>query len=116
MNNYFDTILSKYRSISFSERDKGARFERLMKAYLLTDPRYANLFSKVWLWNEFPAREDFGGNDTGIDLVTLTMSGEYWAIQCKCFQEDSSICLLYTSSSNIPMTIVLAPSHLCSIK
>jgi predicted helicase len=91
MNNYFDTILSKYRSISFSERDKGARFERLMKAYLLTDPRYANLFSKVWLWNEFPAREDFGGNDTGIDLVTLTTSGEYWAIQCKCFQEDSSI-------------------------
>lgn len=91
MNNYFDTILSKYRSISFSERDKGARFERLMKAYLLTDPHYANLFSKVWLWNEFPSREDFGGNDTGIDLVTLTTSGEYWAIQCKCFQEDSSI-------------------------
>lgn len=91
MNNNFDTILSKYRSISFSERDKGARFERLMKAYLLTDPRYANLFSKVWLWNEFPSREDFGGNDTGIDLVTLTTSGEYWAVQCKCFQEDSSI-------------------------
>ncbi len=28
----FDTILEKYRKISFSERDKGDRFERLMKA------------------------------------------------------------------------------------
>lgn len=91
MNNSFETILTKYRAVAFSERDKGARFERLMKAYLLTDPRYSNLFSKVWLWNEFPAREEFGGNDTGIDLVTQTISGDYWAIQCKCFQEDSTI-------------------------
>ncbi len=37
MSNSFDTILTKYREISFSERDKGERFERLMKAYLLTD-------------------------------------------------------------------------------
>jgi predicted helicase len=36
----FLTILSKYRKISFSERDKGNRFERLMQAYLQTDPKY----------------------------------------------------------------------------
>ena len=49
-----------------SERDKGDRFERLMQAYLKTDPKYAYKFKNVWLWNEFPARKDFGGTDTGI--------------------------------------------------
>ena len=68
----FNTILDKYRKLAFSERDKGDRFERLMKAYLLTDPKYANKFHKVWLWNEFPRKQDLGGNDTGIDLVALT--------------------------------------------
>ena len=45
----FKSILEKYRKISFSEKDKGERFERLMKAYLLTDPKYAYKFKKVWL-------------------------------------------------------------------
>jgi predicted helicase len=87
----FVKILSKYRSISFSERDKGDRFERLMKAYLLSDPKYAYKFKKVWLWNEFPGKQDLGGGDTGIDLVALTNEGDYWAIQCKCYQESSVI-------------------------
>jgi len=87
----FNQILTKYRKISFSERDKGDRFERLMQTYLLTDPKYAPKFKHVWLWNEFPGKNDLGGSDTGIDLVALTNEGEYWAIQCKCFQEDSLI-------------------------
>ena len=87
----FNNILSKYRKISFSERDKGARFERLMQAYLLTDPQYAYRFKKVWLWEEFPGKQDLGGGDTGIDLVALTNDGDYWAIQCKCYQETSLI-------------------------
>lgn len=91
MGNSFNTILTKYRKISFSEKDKGERFERLMKAYLLTDPKYAYKFKKVWLWAEFPGRNDLGGNDTGIDLVALTNEGDYWAIQCKCYQESSII-------------------------
>ncbi len=87
----FKIILEKYRKIAFSERDKGARFERLMQAYLQTDPIYANLFKKVWLWDEFPGKNDLGGSDTGIDLVALTYEGDYWAIQCKCYQESSII-------------------------
>lgn len=87
----FVKILEKYRNISFSERDKGDRFERLMQAYLRTDPKYAHQFSHVWLWNEFPSRSDLGGSDTGIDLVALTHDGDYWAIQCKCYQEDTMI-------------------------
>jgi predicted helicase len=87
----FQDILSKYRKYSFSERDKGDRFERLMQAYLYTDPKYANLFKYVWMWNEFPAKKDFGGKDIGIDLVALTHEGDYWAIQCKCYQESTQI-------------------------
>jgi predicted helicase len=87
----FNKILDKYRKISFSEKDKGERFERLMKAYLLTDPKYAYKFKKVWLWNEFPSKQDLGSTDTGIDLVALTNEGDYWAIQCKCYQENSVI-------------------------
>ena len=91
MSHPFKEILDKYRKVSFSERDKGDRFERLMKAYLLTDPKYAYKFKKVWMWAEFPGRKDLGGTDTGIDLVALTNEGDYWAIQCKCYQEGTII-------------------------
>lgn len=91
MSTSFTKVLEKYRKISFSERDKGERFERLMKAYLLTDPKYANQFIKVWMWNEFPSKADLGGSDTGIDLVALTVDGDYWAIQCKCYAETTTI-------------------------
>ncbi len=87
----FNKILNKYRKLSFSEHDKGARFERLMQTFLQTDPRYAYLFKRVWLWNDFPGRSDLGFCDTGIDLVALTFDGDYWAIQCKCYQESSII-------------------------
>jgi predicted helicase len=87
----FQHILTKYRELSFSQKDKGARFERLMQAYLLTDPMYAEQLEKVWLWDEFPYRDELGGNDTGIDLVALTNRGDFWAIQCKCYHEQSTI-------------------------
>jgi predicted helicase len=87
----FQTLLTSYRKHSYSERDKGDRFERLMQAYLKTDPKYAYRFKNIWLWNEFPGRKDLGGTDTGIDLVALTCEGDYWAIQCKCFDAAATI-------------------------
>lgn len=87
----FNEVLNKYRKLSFSQRDKGDRFERLMQAYLLTDPKYTAKLKKVWLWSEFHGKNDLGGNDTGIDLVAKTIEGDYWAIQCKCFAEGSII-------------------------
>lgn len=83
-------ILSEIRLKSLSEKDKGTDFERLMKLWFLTDPRYSEL-EKVWLWEEFPSRKDFGGKDLGIDLVARTEYGDYWAIQCKCYAEDAQI-------------------------
>ena len=68
----FHQVLEKYRSIAFSEKDKGHRFERLMQGYLRTEPLYADQFSDVWLWSEFPHKQDFRVSDTGIDLVAKT--------------------------------------------
>lgn len=87
----FKNILDKFRKDALSEKDKGDKFEKLMQAYLQTDPKYATLFSKVWLWIEFPFRKDFGGKDTGVDLVAYTHNGDYWAIQCKCYAENAII-------------------------
>ena len=83
-------ILAEIRQKSLTEKEKGTEFERLMKLWFMTDPRYSNL-QKVWLWEEFPARKDFGGKDLGIDLVARTETGDYWAIQCKCYAEDAQI-------------------------
>ena len=83
-------ILQEIRLKSMTEREKGTDFERLMKLWFLTDPRYSDL-EKVWLWEEFPCRKDFGGKDLGIDIVARTEYGDYWAIQCKCYAEDAQI-------------------------
>lgn len=84
-------ILSHFRSKSFTEKEKGTQFERLMCSWLKTDSRYCNLLEFVWLWEDFPSRKDFGGMDTGIDLVAKTKGGDYWAIQCKCYAEKAVI-------------------------
>lgn len=87
----FDNLLEKYRKTSYSERNKGTRFEKLMQGFMKTYPPYLGKFNEVWMWNEFPFRKDFGGKDTGIDLVARTVDGDYWAIQCKCYQTSSRI-------------------------
>lgn len=56
----FHDILAKYRAISFSERDQGDRFERLMQAFLLTIPWYEGKFRHVWLWRELSYKQNLG--------------------------------------------------------
>ena len=86
----FKEVLQKFRSESFTEKDKGTKFEKLMRSWLLSDPRFSDL-TNVWMWEDFPSRKDFGGKDVGIDLVAKTELGDYWAIQCKCYAEDTYI-------------------------
>jgi predicted helicase len=62
----FEQVLRKYRETAFSERDKGGRFERLMKSFLYAYPLYANRFTAIWQWNEFPSRADFGAGNLEI--------------------------------------------------
>jgi predicted helicase len=87
----FNQIIQKYREQATSKRRMGEDFERLIRDYLMTTKLYASKFAKVWMWEDFPYRKAFGGQDTGIDLVAYTYEGTYWAIQCKFFSEDSSI-------------------------
>lgn len=87
----FWSIIQDIRKQAYTEHDKGTRFERLICNYLKTSKKYQILLKEVWLWNEFPYRKEFGGSDTGIDLVALTKDGHYWAIQCKCYADDTVI-------------------------
>lgn len=81
-------VLEALRAGAKTEREKGGKFERLVKAYLQTDPVFADQFSDVWLWSEYPRRE--GRPDTGIDLVAHDRdTGHDVAIQCKFFAPDT---------------------------
>ncbi|GAA2131894.1 DEAD/DEAH box helicase [Nocardioides bigeumensis] len=83
-------VLGDLRAQALDERDKGDKFERLIKTYLLNDPEWANRFSDVWLWTEWPGRE--GRTDTGIDLVAaLRDDNGYAAIQCKFYAPGSTV-------------------------
>jgi len=83
-------LLEHYRTIATNEVDKGRKFERLGKFFLLNDLRFKERFSDVWLWSEFPLNED--KPDTGIDLVAKERDAEgYCAIQCKFYGESTTI-------------------------
>ena len=87
----FQDILREFRQGSASEREKGGKFERLMRNYLLSSPIYAKTLKTVWMWHDFPFRSQFGGSDLGIDLVAQSYDGEFWAIQCKCYLDGTVI-------------------------
>lgn len=87
----FDDILSKYREISFHKADLGTRFEELIARYLMTDPLYSSHLERAWIWNAFPFRSEISDHDTGIDIVAKTKTGDYWAVQCKFYEEDHRV-------------------------
>ena len=39
----FKDILARFRNESITEHNKGAKFEKLIKLWFLTDPEYANI-------------------------------------------------------------------------
>lgn len=81
--------LDYIRTSATSERDKGTQFERLTRFFLKNDPLYKARFSDVWMWSNAPTND---GADIGIDLVALDQEdGSYWAIQCKCLDDDSTL-------------------------
>jgi predicted helicase len=83
-------ILDQFRDDARNNRDLGDRFERLMQQFFAVDPYYAELFSEVWLWNEWPLKGQVG--DVGIDLVAREKAtGEYWAIQCKFYLPEHTL-------------------------
>ncbi|MDI1496105.1 MAG: restriction enzyme, partial [Cenarchaeum symbiont of Oopsacas minuta] len=84
----FDNVLETIRNESINTRDLGNRFEKITKDFLKTDKLYANRFTKVWLWKQWPEND---GADTGIDLVAEQTDDELCAIQCKCYADDGTL-------------------------
>ncbi len=91
-----------------NERDKGTKFERFLKRYFEIEPKFADQFSKVWLWQEWPGRNK--KPDTGIDLVAEDRyTGELVAIQAKFFDpqkrlEKGAIDSFFTELGKDPFT------------
>src|SRR3954469_11246712 len=82
--------LAELRASALDERDKGDKFERLMQGYFRSDPQWAQQFSDVWLWSEWPGRD--GKPDAGIDLVARERdTDELTAIQCKFYAPGTYI-------------------------
>ncbi|MDD9964349.1 MAG: DEAD/DEAH box helicase family protein, partial [Gammaproteobacteria bacterium] len=49
---------------------------------------------EIWRWPDWPNREEWtglDGRDIGVDLVARRTSGEWVAIQCKCYDEGRTI-------------------------
>ena len=79
----FKAVLGFLRTDFLTEKEKGTRFERLIKAWFQADPRYAEV-QDVWLWEEFAPKAGFENKDLGIDLVAHTMEDEFWAMPLHC--------------------------------
>lgn len=83
-------VLDELRVQATSETDKGSKLEQLMAQFLRTDPMYAEQFSEVYLWQDWPGRD--GKHDTGIDIVAVDrLTGANVAIQCKFYAPGSTI-------------------------
>ncbi|MQA34092.1 DEAD/DEAH box helicase [Modestobacter roseus] len=90
MTGTIHTVLDRLRSEALDERDKGSKFERLIRAYLTSDPEWKSRFSDVWLWSDWPERA--GRPDTGIDLVAANADdGGLTAIQCKFYAPGRTV-------------------------
>lgn len=100
-------IISSIRQQAKSNYERGSLFESLMVAYLRTDPVYANHFTDVWRWADWPDAPS--KNDDGIDLVAKTVDGGYCAIQCKFYESEhtlqkADIDSFFTASGRRPFT------------
>ena len=81
-------ILDRIREESRDEAEKGRWFEQLFMRVALQEPEFE--IEEIWRWPDWPEREaltGLDGRDIGIDLVARRTSGEWIAIQCKCYDD-----------------------------
>ncbi|PJI32486.1 DEAD/DEAH box helicase [Acinetobacter pseudolwoffii] len=81
-------LLEKIKEVSTTQRDKGTSFENLMVQYFLNEPKYAEIYTEVLSYSDWV--EKYGEKlnitdkrDYGIDLVAVTIEGDFHPIQCK---------------------------------
>ena len=85
-------ILNRIRSESRDESEKGRWFEQLFMRVALQEPEFE--IDDIWRWPDWPEREaltSLDGRDIGIDLVARRTTGEWVAIQCKCYADRHTL-------------------------
>ena len=85
-------VLERIRSDSRDESEKGRWFEQLFMRVALQLPEFE--ISEIWRWPDWPQRmalTGLDGRDFGIDLVARRTTGEWVAIQCKCYDERARL-------------------------
>lgn len=81
---------------SQTAKEQGAKYEALCAYYLKADPFWSSFYSRVGTLEQaasWPDSPVYGQNqDIGIDLFAQTAgSGEWHAIQCKCYDPEKSL-------------------------
>ena len=85
-------VLDRIRRESRDESEKGRWFEQLFMRLAHQEREFE--IDAVWRWPDWPDREELtgrDGRDIGIDLVARRTSGEWVAIQCKCYDESRTV-------------------------
>ena len=83
-------VVAAIRAVPGAHRDRGTLFEQLTAEYLRRDPVFAQRFSTVWLWSDWPGRGV--APDTGIDLVAEEADGSgLCAVQCKLYDANYQV-------------------------
>ncbi|MEN9442118.1 MAG: hypothetical protein RLZ33_2195 [Bacteroidota bacterium] len=96
--------LSKYNVHSTETAEKDTRagkiFEVFTKHYFLASPTEKDNFKNVWLFEETPLevrnKLNLGNQDYGVDLVLQDIEDQYFVVQCK-FKNDESSKLNWTA-------------------
>ena len=85
-------VLKRISAESRDESEKGRWFELFFMRIALQQPEFE--IDAIWRWPDWPEREELtglDGRDIGIDLVARRHSGEWVAIQCKCYEERRTL-------------------------
>ena len=87
-----EEILERIREESRDESEKGLWFEELVMRIAIQEPELE--VGEIWRWVDWPMREELtglDGRDIGIDLVARRLTGEWIAIQCKCYDDKHTL-------------------------
>lgn len=107
---------SKYNVHSTETAEKDTRagkiFEVFTKLYFLVSPTEKDNFQNVWLFEETPFevrnKLNLGNQDYGVDLVLQDIEDQYFVVQCKYKNDESS--KLNWSADKIANLFAFCPS------
>lgn len=85
-------LLSQYRELSKTEREKGTYFELLAIVFIQRDPGMVQEYEDAWDYATWAKNNGLPATDNGIDVVAKVRGEDsYCAIQCKFYREGATI-------------------------